>query len=104
METFPEPSQWFASRSRYIRTLAVMSIVGYILGLVFSFFSRHLSYVKKIFLIVSLYFFYQCYNSLGDRHAENILFDQTTGDCVHVDVNMLFERVSFFYIIYEYNS
>ncbi|KAI7858792.1 hypothetical protein BDC45DRAFT_283922 [Circinella umbellata] len=61
METFPEPSQWFASRSRYIRTLAVMSIVGYILG-------------------------------LGDRHAENILFDQTTGDCVHVDVNMLFER------------
>ncbi|KAI9468540.1 hypothetical protein BDB00DRAFT_943825 [Zychaea mexicana] len=58
---FPEPSEWFASRSRYIRTLAVMSIVGYILG-------------------------------LGDRHAENILFDQTNGDCVHVDVNMLFDK------------
>ncbi|KAI9245342.1 hypothetical protein BDA99DRAFT_528116 [Phascolomyces articulosus] len=61
LEHFPEPSQWFMSRSRYIRTLAVMSIIGYILG-------------------------------LGDRHAENILFDQTTGDCVHVDVNMLFDR------------
>lgn len=30
---------------------------------------------------------------LGDRHAENILFDQTNGDCVHVDVNMLFDKV-----------
>ncbi|KAI8150079.1 hypothetical protein BJV82DRAFT_528838 [Fennellomyces sp. T-0311] len=61
LEHFPEPSQWLSSRSRYIRTLAVMSIVGYILG-------------------------------LGDRHAENILFDKTTGDCVHVDVNMLFDK------------
>jgi serine/threonine-protein kinase ATR len=30
-------------------------------------------------------------NSLGDRHAENILFDETNGDCVHVDLNMLFD-------------
>lgn len=29
--------------------------------------------------------------SLGDRHAENILFDEKNGDCVHVDLNMLFE-------------
>ena len=29
---------------------------------------------------------------LGDRHGENILFDATNGDTVHVDLNMLFER------------
>ncbi|KAI9322775.1 hypothetical protein BX666DRAFT_1898360 [Dichotomocladium elegans] len=61
LNRFPDPTQWFAGRSHYVKTLAVMSIVGYILG-------------------------------LGDRHAENILFDRTNGDCVHVDVNMLFDR------------
>ena len=30
---------------------------------------------------------------LGDRHGENILFDSTSGDCVHVDFNVLFNRV-----------
>ena len=29
---------------------------------------------------------------LGDRHGENILFDSTNGDCVHVDFNCLFNR------------
>ena len=29
---------------------------------------------------------------LGDRHAENLLFDETNGDCVHVDLNMLFDK------------
>ncbi|KIY53078.1 hypothetical protein FISHEDRAFT_34031 [Fistulina hepatica ATCC 64428] len=33
LETFPEPTAWFASRLAYARTLAVMSMVGYILGL-----------------------------------------------------------------------
>ena len=27
---------------------------------------------------------------LGDRHAENILFDSITGDTVHVDLNCIF--------------
>ncbi|ORX70587.1 hypothetical protein DL89DRAFT_314795 [Linderina pennispora] len=40
---------------------AVMSIVGYILG-------------------------------LGDRHCENILLDEGSGDAVHVDFNCLFEK------------
>ncbi|KAI8973495.1 hypothetical protein BDF20DRAFT_655405 [Mycotypha africana] len=61
LDRFPEPNQWLNSRTRYVKTLAVMSIVGYILG-------------------------------LGDRHAENILFDNTNGDCVHVDLNMIFDR------------
>ncbi|GAA5804442.1 hypothetical protein HPULCUR_009935 [Helicostylum pulchrum] len=60
LRCFPEPNQWLASRTRYTKTLAVMSIVGYMVG-------------------------------LGDRHAENILFDETNGDCVHVDLNMLFD-------------
>ncbi|KAI8092452.1 uncharacterized protein B0P05DRAFT_526406 [Gilbertella persicaria] len=63
LKNFPEPNQWLNSRTRYIKTLAVMSIVGYCIG-------------------------------LGDRHAENIMFDQTNGDCVHVDLNMLFESGS----------
>ncbi|KAI5778912.1 hypothetical protein EDC01DRAFT_672633 [Geopyxis carbonaria] len=33
LDTFSEPSTWFESRLRYTRTAAVMSMVGYILGL-----------------------------------------------------------------------
>ena len=33
---------------------------------------------------------------LGDRHGENILFDAACGDCVHVDFNCLFKKVSIF--------
>lgn len=29
---------------------------------------------------------------LGDRHGENILFDELTGECMHVDLNCLFEK------------
>ena len=54
----------YSSRLAYAHTTAVMSMVGYILG-------------------------------LGDRHGENILFDSTNGDCVHVDFNCLFNRVWF---------
>lgn len=61
VEKFADPSQWFAARLSYSRTLAVMSMVGFVLG-------------------------------LGDRHGENILFDETTGDAVHVDFNCLFEK------------
>ena len=53
---------------------------------------------------------------LGDRHGENILFDSTSGDCVHVDFNCLFNRVSLaccfsyssslflFYLFIDYQS
>jgi serine/threonine-protein kinase ATR len=59
---FPDPSAWFSSRLAYTRTSAVLSMVGYVIG-------------------------------LGDRHSENILFDNTNGDTVHVDFNCLFEKV-----------
>lgn len=60
-ERFTAPHNWHQARSSYIRTAAVMSMVGYILG-------------------------------LGDRHGENILFDATNGDAVHVDFNCLFNK------------
>lgn len=58
-QQFPTAQTWYLARSNYIKTLSVMSMVGYILG-------------------------------LGDRHGENILFDQSNGDAVHVDFNCLF--------------
>ncbi|CDZ97128.1 serine threonine-protein kinase atr [Phaffia rhodozyma] len=61
LKTFPEPSAWLAARLAYGRTYAVMSMVGFVLG-------------------------------LGDRHGENTLYDQNSGDAVHVDLNCLFEK------------
>lgn len=29
---------------------------------------------------------------LGDRHLDNILFDNRTGELVHIDYNVVFER------------
>ncbi|ELR24308.1 serine-protein kinase ATR family protein [Acanthamoeba castellanii str. Neff] len=61
LKSFPDPTTWFEARLAYARAIAVMSMVGYLVG-------------------------------LGDRHGENILFDSTTGECVHVDFNCLFWR------------
>jgi hypothetical protein len=58
----------YNARTAYARTCAVMSMIGYVLG-------------------------------LGDRHGENILFDSTNGDTVHVDFNCLFNRVLLIIII-----
>ncbi|PWY66408.1 hypothetical protein BO70DRAFT_390661 [Aspergillus heteromorphus CBS 117.55] len=60
MEMFPEAGAWFAARLRFTRSCAVMSMVGYVLG-------------------------------LGDRHGENILFEEGTGGILHVDFNCLFD-------------
>jgi serine/threonine-protein kinase ATR len=61
VEMFPEAGAWFAARLRYTRSCAVMSMVGYVLG-------------------------------LGDRHGENILFEEGTGGILHVDFNCLFDK------------
>lgn len=50
----------FAHQS-YARSTAVMSMVGYIIG-------------------------------LGDRHLDNVLIDMTTGEVVHIDYNVCFEK------------
>ncbi|KAH8868249.1 Serine/threonine-protein kinase ATR [Schistosoma japonicum] len=61
LSTFCNPSSWYSARECYTRTCAVMSMVGYVLG-------------------------------LGDRHTENILFDSTSGDLVHVDFSCVFNN------------
>nr|WPS94695.1 serine/threonine-protein kinase [Naematelia aurantialba] len=79
LTTWPEPSAWLTSRMAYARTLAVMSMIGFVLGQV-------LLNCRELM------------TSLGDRHGENILFDGLTGDTVHVDLNCLFDKGKTFQI------
>lgn len=60
-ENFPDPISWYDARNNYTRTTAVMSMVGYMLG-------------------------------LGDRHGENLLFNERDGGILHVDFDCLFEK------------
>lgn len=52
---------WWHSTKFYSMSLAVMSIIGYIIG-------------------------------LGDRHLDNVLVDLNTGEVVHIDYNVCFEK------------
>ncbi|CAH0546905.1 unnamed protein product [Brassicogethes aeneus] len=52
---------WWQIVKRYSYSVAVMSIIGYIIG-------------------------------LGDRHLDNMLVDLNTGDVVHIDYNVCFEK------------
>uniref|UniRef100_A0A673ZF53 non-specific serine/threonine protein kinase n=1 Tax=Salmo trutta TaxID=8032 RepID=A0A673ZF53_SALTR len=54
-------SEWWRVTQSYARSTAVMSMVGYIIG-------------------------------LGDRHLDNVLIDMTTGEVVHIDYNVCFEK------------
>ncbi|CAG4946307.1 unnamed protein product [Parnassius apollo] len=55
------PEQWWQMTRRYSYSVAVMSIIGYIIG-------------------------------LGDRHLDNVLVDLTSGEVVHIDYNVCFEK------------
>lgn len=52
---------WWQATKSYSYSVAVMSIIGYIIG-------------------------------LGDRHLDNVLVDLTTGEVVHIDYNVCFEK------------
>lgn len=67
LENFLDPASWYVARQRFVRTTAVWSMVGSILG-------------------------------LGDRHGENILVDNRTGDMVQVDFDALFNKAQTFQI------
>jgi hypothetical protein len=54
-------SDWWEKTQTYSQSLAVMSMIGYVLG-------------------------------LGDRHLDNILIDYATGEVVHIDYNVCFDR------------
>jgi serine/threonine-protein kinase ATR len=60
-QRFSSPQAYFRARQAYTKTVAIMSMIGYIMG-------------------------------LGDRHNENILVDQFTGEILHVDYNYIFHR------------
>eukprot|EP00029_Vermamoeba_vermiformis_P005456 TRINITY_DN1900_c0_g1_i1.p1 TRINITY_DN1900_c0_g1~~TRINITY_DN1900_c0_g1_i1.p1 ORF type:complete len:1417 (-),score=481.57 TRINITY_DN1900_c0_g1_i1:105-4277(-) len=53
--------EWWKKVQAYSRSAAVMSMVGYVIG-------------------------------LGDRHLDNILIDYKTGEVVHIDYNVCFEK------------
>ncbi|KAJ3131917.1 Serine/threonine-protein kinase smg1 [Geranomyces variabilis] len=52
---------WWTKRKTFARSIAVMSMIGYVIG-------------------------------LGDRHLDNILLDQASGEIVHIDFNVCFEN------------
>lgn len=60
-QQFSTPQAFYNARSAFIRTTAIMSIIGYILG-------------------------------LGDRHGDNILIDVLSGESLHVDCNLMFNK------------
>ncbi|KYB28836.1 serine/threonine-protein kinase SMG1 [Tribolium castaneum] len=56
-----DANTWWQVVKRYSYSVAVMSIIGYIIG-------------------------------LGDRHLDNVLVDLTSGEVVHIDYNVCFEK------------
>lgn len=93
---------WFSSNVIYLNewcNLSLHPLLGncyYVIfthGCVPSFFARYmsrLSYCRTSAVMCMVGYIL----GLGDRHGENILFDATCGDCVHVDFNCLFKKVS----------
>jgi len=78
LKSFPDPTTWFEARLAYARGIAVMSMVGYLVG--YDVCPNTPGGLNNLVILTRL----------GDRHGENILFDSTTGECVHVDFNCLF--------------
>lgn len=55
------PEAWWALTRRFSASTAVMTIIGFLIG-------------------------------LGDRHLDNLLLDLATGEIVHIDYNVCFEK------------
>lgn len=58
---FPNPELWYEARINFIRSSAIWSMIGYVIG-------------------------------LGDRHGDNILIHNHTGEVTHVDFDCIFEK------------
>ncbi|KAL1529840.1 hypothetical protein AB1Y20_000771 [Prymnesium parvum] len=56
-----DTNEWWLKTQSFARSSAVMSIVGYVIG-------------------------------LGDRHLDNILLDMRSGELLHIDYNVCFEK------------
>ncbi|RLN97089.1 hypothetical protein BBJ28_00003320 [Nothophytophthora sp. Chile5] len=61
LEKYPDAAEWYSRRLAYVQSVAVTSIVGYILG-------------------------------IGDRHSQNILIHEDTGELVHIDFGVVFDQ------------
>ena len=55
------PDIWYEARLNFIKSTAIWSMIGYVIG-------------------------------LGDRHGDNILIHQHTGEVTHVDFDCIFEK------------
>ena len=60
-EHFLTPDLWYEARVNFVKSYAIWSMIGYVIG-------------------------------LGDRHGDNILIHQHTGEVTHVDFDCIFEK------------
>mmetsp|Transcript_25760 Transcript_25760/g.25040 ORF Transcript_25760/g.25040 Transcript_25760/m.25040 type:complete len:682 (+) Transcript_25760:1053-3098(+) len=60
-EHFTSPELWYEARVNFVRSTAIWSMIGYVIG-------------------------------LGDRHGDNILIHNHTGEVTHVDFDCIFEK------------
>jgi serine-protein kinase ATM len=67
-EMHPSPDQWHNHRKSYMRSISTTSIVGFVLGIGISALR------------------------IGDRHAQNILFDSSTSELIHIDLGVAFDQ------------
>ena len=58
---YPSPEIWYEARHNFVKSTAIWSMIGYVIG-------------------------------LGDRHGDNILIHQHTGEVTHVDFDCIFEK------------
>lgn len=94
VEMFPETEAWFTARLRYTRSTAVMSMVGYVLGYVSSLNTLcHSACLFPLDTPLQEHFLTIHLKRLGDRHGENLSFEEGTGGIIHVDFNCLFDKV-----------
>lgn len=99
---------WFDRRTNYTRSLAVMSMVGYILGLGdrlvkfyhFLNYSAPIDMVRQAYLIydsIALISCFLCRLILFDaplifnRHPSNLMLDRMSGKILHIDFGDCFE-------------
>lgn len=87
---FPEPYAWFQARLKFARSvdreITRLHKCYKVLQNVYRFLISCL-FVSLYFLSSSAVWSMVGYVvGLGDRHGENILIDESNGDCVHVDL------------------
>jgi hypothetical protein len=82
------PADWHAITSNFTRSTAVMSMIGCVMPLARQpYLTPHSLACVPRSVPPHRYIF-----GLGDRHLDNMLLDFTTGEIVHIDYNVCFEK------------